>query len=293
MLAVYVCDSFWLLCYFSNQQSHVNMSSDCCIKANPESESSLSHHRQNNPAVFASITASVERQQHEPHRVTPVMPRLPRRNQPLAEFSSRDGGSASTSPLTSSCVQTPVISDVSNDSSVTEEIHRLMPENQLNDLSLDNDAGVQQGIHLAHCSSETNLAAAAGYMQQMSRSHRPGVGDAGRQVVGAKAAPVTTDYAQQLRRRSRSADNLSRRQRQQADSAAWSAVDIDIGVNTESTVTDGGVQQLDAQQSTNESSCRRKPVDSLPSAFTTTRLRPFRQQMNSVVVSSCLVVSVT
>ena len=298
----------WFLVCFSNQQSHGNTASDCYFKSDTESVSSAylhGHVVQSHPAMNSASTASVEaargsvmesetaRRCKDGYRLTPVMPHRSSGNKQLVEFSSRDGGSASSSPSTNSCVQTPVISDTSKDSDLSGEICRLLPggqmsaENQL-DLSLENDAGsvvsVQLGGHLAHCSSETNLVTAGGALPHPNRSHH--THGAGRQVVGGTEPSMSTEYAQQLRRRSRSADNLSRRHKQKADSAAWSAVDIDIGAHTESAVTDGA-QQLDEQrqQQMKQNTTGMKSNDTVPSPFTTTRLRPFRQQMNSVVVS--------
>lgn len=229
------------------------------------------------------------------HRQTPVMPHRTTRNEHLVDFNSHDGGSASSSPSTNSCAETPVISDTSKNSSLSDEISQFLPggqmlaENQL-DLGLENDASSltsdQLGGQLAHCSSETNLVTVNGSLSHANQSrHIRGAGGvvAGRKVSCAVQSSVSAERAHQLRRRSRSADNLSRRHKQKADSAAWSAVDIDIRAHTESTVTDRTQQQQQLKQS----STGQKPflIDSLPSPFTTTRLRPFRQQMTTVVVS--------
>ena len=298
----------WLLLCFSNQQNHSNTASDCYFKTDTEAASSAylqRHVLPSNPAMMSPGMDSVEavhmpvmdpetvRKCKDGRRLTPVMPHRANRSQQLVEFNSHDGGSASSSPSTNSYVQTPVISDASKDSNLSDEICQLLPggqmseENQL-DLSLGNDASslnsIQLSGQLAHCSSETNLASSAGSLPHVDRSHQtPGAVVAGRQVVGGTETSASVEYAQQLRRRSRSADNLSRRQKQKANCAAWSAVDIDIGARTESTVTDGA-QQLDVQQARHSATVK-KPIDSLPSPFTTTRMRPFRQQMNSMVVS--------
>ena len=242
------------------------------------------------------VDPATARQCKDGYRLTPVMPHQTNRNKQLVEFNSHDGGSASSSPSTGSCMQTPVISDASKDSNLSDEICQLLPGGQMSaehrlELSLENDSSllnsVQVGGQLAHCSSETNLVSASGSVNNTNRSHRThaAVGT-GRQVIGRAETSVSTEYAQQLRRRSRSADNLSRRHKQKADSAAWSAVDIDVNAHTEATVIDRA-QQLDVQQQQQmkQSNTANKTVDSLPSPFTTTRLRPFRQQMNSVVVS--------
>jgi len=299
--------SHWLVFYFSNQQNHGNTASDCYFKADTESANSAylhGHTVQSNPAMISTSTARVEavnrpvmdpetvRRYKDRHRQTPMMPHRSNRNKQLVGLNSHGGGSSSSSPSTSSCLQTPVISD--KDSNLSDDICQLMPggqmlaENQL-ELSLENNStsltSVQLGGQLAHCSSETNVASASGSRPHANQSYGTrGKVVAGRQVIGGteKLAPV--EYAQQLRRRSRSADNLSRRHKQKASSAAWSAVDIDIGAHTESTVTDRA-QQLDVQQQVKQSSAGNKSVDSLPSPFTTTRLPPFRVQMNTVVVS--------
>jgi len=308
LLRVIPC--WWLLFYFSNQLNLANTASDCYFKADTDSVAS-SHYRghdvQSNPAVISSSTAGVEsahgpvmaaetgRRCKDGHRQTPVMLHRSTRNQQLVEFNSHSDGSASSSPSTSSYVQTPIISDASKDSNLSDEVSELLPGGQTLadnglDFVLENDArslnSVQLGGHLAHCSSETNLVTASGSKPHVDRSQRThGAAVSGRQVIGTIQSSVSAEYAQQLRRRSRSADNLSRRHKQKADSAAWSAVDIDI--RSESTVTDR-MQQLDTQQQQmKQSSTGQKPIDSLPQPFTTTRLRPFRQQMNSVVVSSC------
>lgn len=239
------------------------------------------------------VDPETARQCKDGYRLTPVMPHWTNRSKQLVEFNSHDGGSASSSPSAGSCIQTPVISDASKDSNLSDDICQLLPGGQISaehqlELSLENDASllniVQVGGQLAHCSSETNLVSASGSVNNTHRSHRThGAVGTGRQVISRAETSVSTEYAQQLRRRSRSADNLSRRHKQKADSAAWSAVDIDIGAHTESTVIDRA-QQLHVQQ-IKQSSTGNKAVDSLPSPFTTIRLRPFRQQMNSVVVS--------
>jgi len=295
-----------LLFYFSNQLNLANTASDCYFKADTESVTSSryrGHVVHSNTAVISSSTAGVESVRgpvvaaetggrcKDGHRQTPVM--LHQRNQPFVEFNSHGGSSASSSPSTSSFVQTPVISDASKDSDLSDELlpgGQILADNGL-DFVLENESSslnsVQLGGHLAHCSSETNLVTASGSMPHADRSQRThGTAVSGRQVIGTMQSSVSAEYAQQLRRRSRSADNLSRRHKQKADGAAWSAVDIDI--RSESTVTDR-MQQLDTQQQQQQmkqSSTGQKPTDSLPLPFTTTRLRPFRQQMNSVVVSS-------
>lgn len=300
-----------MLFCFSNQQNRANTASDCYFKADTESASSAYIHgrvSKCNPTIVSASSASTEaarvpvvdaetaRWCKDGYRLTPVMPHRPNRNKQLVEFNSHDGGSASSSPSSGSCVQTPVISDASKDSNLSDEICQLLPgghtsaEHQL-ELSLENNTSllnsVQVGGQLVHCSSETNLVSATGSVTRPNQSHRTHKAvSGGRKVVGKPETSVSAEYAQQLRRRSRSADNLSRRHKQKADSAAWSAVDIDIGAHTESTVI-GRAQQLDVQQQQQlkQSNAGNKAVDSLPSPFTTTRLRPFRQQMNSVVVS--------
>jgi len=297
----------WLF-NFSNQQNHGNTANDCYFKADTESPSSAyvhGHVVQSNPAVIATSTSSVEavhrlmvdsetaRRCRDENRLTPVMLQQSNRNQQLIQFNSHDAASMSSSPSSNSCVQTPVISDVSKDSSLSDEVSQFLPtgeilaENQLG-RSLGNDGSSLNNVRLAHCSSETNLVSSSGSQQHPNRSHRTHGAVGGRQVVGRSETSLSVEQAQQLRRRSRSADNLSRQRKQKTDSAAWSAVDIDIGTHTESTVTDRA-QQLDVQRQLQmkESSVEKKSVDSLPSPFTTTRLRPFRQQMNSVVVRSC------
>lgn len=297
---------FVLLFYFSTQQNYRNTASDCCFKADSDSANLAYNH--GHPAMLPRSTANVD-QLHGPvvdadtgrrcrdgHRMTPTMLQQSNRNKQLVNnLIFRDGGSASSSPSsTNSCIQTPVVSDTSKDSSMSEELQRLLPcaqtsADQQLDLSLENDAGslnsVRMGGQLAHCSSETNLVFASGSQPQTNQSSRTsGAVVGGRQVVGGAAVPVSAEHVQQLRRRSRSAENLSCRHRPKASSASWSAVDIDIGAHTESTVTDRE-QQMDVQQQLKQSSTGQKSVDSLPEPFTTTRLRPFRQQMNSVVVS--------
>jgi len=303
LLLLFLLDSLWLLFYFSNQQNHNNTAGDCYVKADAESASSAYRHGQSNPAMFPVSTVSVDpqcgpvmdvetaRRCRAGHRVAPVISRQSNRNKQLVECNSPDDSSALSSPSASGHLQTPVISDISNDSNTSDDIHQLLPgaqmsaQNQL-EVSLENNASVQLGGHLVHCSSETNLVSAAGSVPHATQSHRTQRAvDGGRQVVGGKPVPVSAESAQQLRRRSRSADNLSRRHRQKADSVAWSAVDVDIRANTESTVTDTG-QQLDMQQQVKHSSTGQKPVDNVPSPLTTTRLRPFRQQMNNGVVVS-------
>jgi len=292
-----------LLFCFSNQQNHANTASDCYFNANAESASSAYHHGhavQNNPAMFPNNAASVEplggpvmdtetaRRYRGGHRVAPVMSRQSNSDKQMV---SPDDSSALSSQSASSHLQTPVISDVSNDSSMSGDIGQLMLGAQMPaqcqfSVSLENNASVQVGGQLVHCSSETNLVSAAVSVPRADQSHHPKrVADAGRQVIGQKPAPVSIENAQQLRRRSRSAENLSRRLRQKAGSVAWSAVDVDIKANTESTVTDGA-QQLDVQQQVQQSRSGQKMGDGLPSPLMTTRLRPFRQQMNNGVVVS-------
>lgn len=294
--------AFGCLFYFSNQQNHTNTASDCYFKAAAESASSAYHRGyvvQTNVPTVPSSAASVDpprgpvmdaeaaRRRGGGHRFSPVMTRQSQRHKQLVEYNSPDGSSALSSPSTIGQLQTPVISDVSNDSSMSSEIRQLLPDAQVSaqnhlDVSLENNVSGQ----LVHCSSETNLVSAAGSEPHASQSHHvQRTADAGRQVIGGKTVPVFAENAQQLRRRSRSAENLSRRHRQKADGVAWSAVDVDIRANTESTVTDRA-QQLDVQQQVNQSCTGQKTVDSLPSALTTTRLRPFRQQMNNGVVVS-------
>lgn len=292
---------------FSNQQNHGNAASDLYFKADTKSPSSGYLHGpilHSNQAVISANTAGIESEAaHVPasdretgrrckdgYRLTPVMPRQSSRNKQIVEFNSRDGGSASSSPSTVNSFQTPVISDTSKHSDLSVEICRLLPGGQImtehqRDVSLANDSSslscVQRSGQLAHCSSETNLVSASGSLPRGNRSNHADE----RQVIGKAETPPSVEYAQQLRRRSHSADNLSRRHKQKADSAAWSAVDIDVGAHTESTVIDRA-QQLDVQQQQmKQGSTGNKSVDNLPASFTTTRLRPFRQQMNSVVVS--------
>ena len=258
---------------------------------------------QNSQAMFSTSSSSVEpphglaveaetaRRYRGGHRVSPAMPHQSNRNKQLVELNSPGDGSALSSPSTSGRLQTPVISDVSNDSSMSGDVHQLLPgtlasaQKQLG-VSLENNASVHLNGQLVHCSSETNLASAASSVPSSNQSrHGQRAADSGRQAVGHKQAPASADSAQQLRRRSRSAENLNRRHRQKANGVAWSAVDVDIRANTESTVTDRA-QQLDVQQPVNPSSTGQKPGDSLPSPLMTTRLRPFRQQMNNGVVVS-------
>jgi len=287
-----------LLFCFSNHQNHANTASDCYFKADAEAASSAAyqdgHAVQSNPAVYPGSTVSVE-PSHRPvmdaetarryrggHRVTPVMHRQSSRDKQTVEINSADDSSGLSSPSVSSRLQTPVISDVSNDSSMSGDIRQLLPGAQAS--ALENNASFQLGGQLVHCTSETNLVSAASAAPHASQSHQEQrAADAGWQVVGLKPAPASAENAQQLRRRSRSAENLSQRRRQKAGSVAWSAVDVDIKANTESTVTDGA-QQLDVQQQLQQNSTGQKPGDSLPSPLTTTRLRPFRQQMNNGVV---------
>jgi len=240
------------------------------------------------PSVVSAPVTSVEAARRREDRQTQVMmPRRSTRNPHLVEVNSHDGsGRASSSPSTSSCVHSPpVISDASN---LSDEISQLLPsagagqmlvEDQL-DLESSSLNSVQLSGQLAHYASETNLVTTAN--GSVPRSNQLHHGTHGRQGIGTAQSTVSAEYAQQLRRRSRSADHLSRQHKQKADSAAWSIVDIDTKAHTESTITDRA-QQLDVQQK--QSTSGQKPIDSLPAPFTTARLRPFRQQMNSVVVS--------
>jgi len=294
----------WLLFYFSNQQNHANTAADCYFKADTERAASAHYHGhvvQSHPAMVSGSNASIEsvrgpvmaaetvRRYKDRPRQTPVMPRQSTRNQQLVDFNSCSVGSALSSPSTSSCVQTPVISNASKDSNLSDDISQLLPGgHMLAGNVLESDASsfnsVQLGGQLAHCSSETNLVTAGGSVQHVNRSLQKR-GAHVRQVIGAAQPSMSEEYARQLRRRSRSADNLSHQLKQKADSGAWSAVDVDIREHTESTATDRAQQLQVQQQQQMKSSSGQKPIDSLPPPFTTTRLRPFRQQMNSVVVS--------
>jgi len=294
---------------FSNLPSHGGTTSNYYIKSGNKPASSEYHCGQalqsypvtaistdgGGPVRGPATKPVTVQRQRDVHRSTPVLPRQAHRNQQLVEVNLHDDGSTPSSPSFSSYVQTPigVVSDASNNSSMSDDIRQVLPtaqipaENQL-DLSLENDQRVHHGGHLAHCSSETNLVSERVPLPHGNRSQNTQstvAADHGR-MISAKSTSVSAEYVQQLRRRSRSAENLSRWHRQKADSAAWSSVDIDIGAHTESTVTDRA-QQLNVQrQQVKQSVVGQKSVDTLPSPFTTTRLRPFRQQMNSVVVSS-------
>lgn len=244
------------------------------------------------PSVVSApaINAEVATRKHTDvqHRSAPVMPHRSTRNPHLIEVSSPDGsGSASSSLFTISSVQTPpspVVNDVSN---MSDENSQLLPsgggqmlaENQL-DFEASSLNNVQLSGQLAHYASETNLAS-SGSMPRGQQSRRVH----GRQVIGAVQPTVSSEYAKQLRRRSRSADNLSHQHKQKVESAAWSVVDIDTKAHAESAVAQqSNVQQQQQKQSTN---CQ-KPMDSLPTPFTTTRLQPCRHQMSTAVVRSHL-----
>jgi len=212
-------------------------------------------------------------------RVTPVLPRRMEKNRQLVEFlSNTDGSNMSSSSMSgSSSLQTPVISHSSKDSSLSDDMRNL-PVGQFasSDLEVDNDTGSVKSMpgvvtQLAHCSSEKNLAASLPRHLSHHCNHAEPQHD----------AKTNVQHAQQLRRRSRSADNLSQRNRQKKQEA-WSAVEIDIAGQHSAR---NGTAKLVSEKPRNKSELGQRNIEGLPAAFNAVRLRPFRQQMNSVVVS--------
>jgi hypothetical protein len=230
-----------------------------------------------------SSGATKPSQQTFDRRQTPVLPRRMDKNRQLAEFlSSADGSNLSSSSVSGgSSIQTPVIGNSSKDSSLSDDV-RNVTSGQLasSDLEIDHDdCSVKSTPGFVNqktlCSSETNLAATLPRHQPHRRHH----GNVAEVQLACTSTTSAAEYVQQMRRRSRSADNLTKLSRQQKQDV-WSAVEIDIN----------GQQSVSSKplhgKLRSRSALGQQIVEGVPPAFSALRLRPFRQQMNSVVVSS-------
>lgn len=269
---------------------------NCYYSAQGEMENSTGKFQQNgflsqpqNLNLFVSgggqgqpVASRSSQQVPASRRLTPVLPRRMDKNQMLMEFMSvNDGDNISSSSVSgSSSLQTPVISNCSKDSSLSDDARNLPAGQQFAascDFELDNDASSVKSMpgvasRRAHCFSETNLASSLSRQQ----THRARHGNAAEAQPGC-VVTNTAEYAQQLRRRSRSAENLSKRNNRQEKQDVWSTVDIDISGQQTNTS-----KLCDKPRS--KSALGQRLNDGLPAAFNAIRLRPFRQQMNSVVV---------
>lgn len=225
-------------------------------------------------------------------RMTPILPRRTDASRQLAEFVSNAavGGNVSSSSLSEgSSVQTPVLSrNSSKNSSMSDEAQNLQSgQFASSDLSLDNDTCSVHSVpgmlsRLPLGSSETNLAGGASATMPRSHSHHRHVDHSVKSQQVTKPAVNSAEYAQQLRRRSRSAENLNQRS-QQSSQDTWSTVDIDINgqQNEEASAT---ITNKQLAQSRSKSALGQRIVDGMPPVFNAIRLRPFRQQMNNIVV---------
>ena len=292
---LYLLDSDVCICDFrqniSNQLPSVSdcyYSSSGVVAPNSDNYDDASQHLSGSLMPAGRQTAAKQTQgaahsrNENSRRTTPVLPRRMDKKLQLSEFASGNNGSSSSLSGSNSSLQTPVISDGSKDSSYSDEMCQLLPGGQLavTDSRLDFVSDCDDGgslsssaaAHLMHCSSETDLVAVPGGQVQLQSRHHHG----SHQRVGpATPTPMSAERAQQLRRRSRSADNLSRRKNKSREDG-WSAVDIDIN---------GGDQGSGDKHGTKEQPSKSTDdLDSLPQVFSALRLRPFRQQMNSAVV---------
>lgn len=236
------------------------------------------------PPPMSNATTKAAQQTFD-RRQTPVLPRRMDKNRQLAEFlSNADGSNLSSSSVSGgSSIQTPVIGYSSKDSSLSDDVRNVTSgQFASSDLEIDNDICSVKSIsgivtQKAHCSSETNLAATLPRHQPHRRHHD----HAAEVQLASSYGNSATEYAQQIRRRSRSADNLTKLSRQQKQDV-WSAIEIDINGQQNVSYSKPVHSKLRSRNALGQ-----QIVDGLPPAFSALRLRPFRQQMNSVVVS-CL-----
>ena len=202
-------------------------------------------------------------------RMTPILPRRFDKNRELVEFASSAeeiNGSSSSSSL-----QMPVrCNSSSEDNSLSNSWQNLPGQRFASpDLEVDNDScsvsslPVRMVQQRGHCSSETNFGAT------LPKAYRHDNAITMDQKLSA------SENAQLRRRRSRSADNLSHENQQQKQDV-WSTVEIDINGSSAARPPSGKLES--------RGQAVQKGVECLPPAFDAVRLRPFRQQMNSVVV---------
>ena len=202
-------------------------------------------------------------------RVTPILPRRFDKSRELVEFAT--GAEEINGSSSSSSLQMPIRSNSSGDETSLSNSWQNLPAQRFAspDLEVDNDScsvsslPVRMVQQRGHCSSETNFGAT---LPQAYRHDN---------AVTMDAKLSASENAQQLRRRSRSADNLSRQNSQHMQDV-WSTVEIDINGS--------GAARPPSGKPESRGQSNQKGVECLPPAFDAVRLRPFRQQMNSVVV---------